>query len=449
MQTQYTHSVTLERKKCKGCTNCIKRCPTEAIRVRKGRARIIDARCIDCGECIRICPYHAKVAVTDPMTVMERYPYKIALPAPTLYGQFRGVTSVRSLLSGLLALGFDDVYEVARGAEVVSYAVRKRLEEPYRERPLISSACPAVLRLIQVRFPSLIDNIVDVDSPMEVAANMAREEFLAGHIGATPEQVGVFFISPCAAKMTSVKVPVGSKSSAVSGVIGIIDLYAKLSAIVSKPMDPAYERRLARRVGVRWANSGGECEALHIENTLAVDGIHNVLHVLEEIDNGKFNDLDFFEGLACTGGCVGGPLTFENGYIAKNRIRGLARTLSREPLLPEEFDALLERYPVYLSEPIEPKPVMQLDDDMVVAMRKMQEMERIAEELPGLDCGSCGSPSCRTHAEDMVRGYATEQDCLFRLRERLLAVTKELAELSRTTVRPLNENEKEDEDYDD
>lgn len=53
---EFFHSVTLKEDKCVGCTNCVKRCPTEAIRIRNGKAFIASERCIDCGECIRICP---------------------------------------------------------------------------------------------------------------------------------------------------------------------------------------------------------------------------------------------------------------------------------------------------------------------------------------------------------------------------------------------------------
>ena len=83
------HSVRLNKELCKGCTNCLMHCPTEAIRVRNGRAHILDERCIDCGECIRICDYHAKVAAIDTLEDIKRFKYRIALPAPTLYGQFR------------------------------------------------------------------------------------------------------------------------------------------------------------------------------------------------------------------------------------------------------------------------------------------------------------------------------------------------------------------------
>ena len=80
--TNRYHSVRLDKTRCKGCTNCLKHCPTEAIRVRDGRAHIIDERCIDCGECIRICEYHAKVAVTDDLSAIHGFPTPSPCPRP-------------------------------------------------------------------------------------------------------------------------------------------------------------------------------------------------------------------------------------------------------------------------------------------------------------------------------------------------------------------------------
>jgi iron only hydrogenase large subunit-like protein len=208
MDSKRFHSVRLDKSLCKGCTNCLTHCPTEAIRVRDGRAHIIDERCIDCGECIRICSYHAKVAQTDPLSAIDQFKYKIALPAPSLYGQFKGIKNVSQILSALRLLGFDDVFEVARGADVAARAIKEKLRNKDLPRPLISSACPAVTRLIQVRFPGLIPNIVDVRQPMEVAALMARKEFGKKH-GVPEEEVGCFFITPCPAKMTAIRSPIG------------------------------------------------------------------------------------------------------------------------------------------------------------------------------------------------------------------------------------------------
>ena len=131
----FFHSVTLDESKCVGCTNCIKRCPTEAIRVRSGKAVIMSERCIDCGECIRICPHHAKRAKHDHLSMLEKFTYKIALPAPSLYGQFNNLDDQDYVLSGLKKLGFDDVMEVSGAAELVSEATRRLMDAGTLQRP--------------------------------------------------------------------------------------------------------------------------------------------------------------------------------------------------------------------------------------------------------------------------------------------------------------------------
>jgi iron only hydrogenase large subunit-like protein len=423
----WEHSVTLEKDKCRGCTNCIKRCPTEAIRVRDGKARIITERCVDCGECIRMCPHHAKVAVTDPLSSISRFPYKIALPAPSLYGQFKGLKDIRRVLAGLRAMGFDEVFEVARGADIASEAIAMKLKKS-KIRPLISSACPAVVRLIQVRFPELLGNVVDVLSPMELAARVARKEFAEAH-NLAMEQIGVFFITPCPAKMTSIHHPIGLKKSNVDGAISILEIYGLLSGQL-RHHEQAYRDDVANYLGVAWANSGGESRAVGSENALSVDGIHNVIRVLEEVENGKLSDLEFFEGLACSGGCVGGALTFENAYVAKNRIDKLVESMDH---IPRNGNAVLGRLKGYSPEfrmPLQGRSVMQLDDDVKVAMRMVADSEKIAADLPGLDCGSCGAPSCRALAEDIVRGVASTMDCVFILREKVKQLAEEMYELS-------------------
>jgi iron only hydrogenase large subunit-like protein len=424
----YFHSVRLQREKCKGCTNCIKKCPTEAIRVRDGKAHIINERCIDCGECIRTCPHHAKAAVTDGIQDLERFKYTIALPAPTLYGQFKNLKSIDKVLNGLKLIGFDDVYEVAKGADIVSTALRERLASK-TVRPVISSACPAVVRLIQVRFPDLLENIVDVNPPLEVAAAFAKKEFAEKH-RVDEKDIGAFFITPCPAKMTSIKNPIRGDKSHVDGAISILEIYALLAGQLKKPDMPAEAWEMASAYGVGWANSGGESAALGVDGYLSVDGIHNVIRVLEEIENDRLTDLDFFEGLACTGGCVGGPLVFENGYVARNRLRLLVEGLPKESSIKEKIACYAESPLVLASGQIKPRPVLKLDEDRVEAMHKMERMEGILKRLPGLDCGSCGAPTCKTLAEDIVRGEAKELDCIFILKDRVKKLAEEMVELS-------------------
>ncbi|WP_369792802.1 4Fe-4S dicluster domain-containing protein [Eubacterium sp. ER2] len=81
---KFIHSVKLDKDACTGCINCIKYCPTQAIRVHGGKASIKPQFCVDCGRCIRYCPHHAKIAESDSLDEMRNYRYTVALPAPSL-----------------------------------------------------------------------------------------------------------------------------------------------------------------------------------------------------------------------------------------------------------------------------------------------------------------------------------------------------------------------------
>ncbi|MBE6828388.1 MAG: 4Fe-4S dicluster domain-containing protein [Ruminococcaceae bacterium] len=400
----------LDEEKCKGCTNCIKHCPTGAIRVRRGKAYIIKERCIDCGECIRICPSHAKYAEKYPFDEINRYKYKIALPAPTLYGQFNNLTDTDIVLTALKRMGFDDVCEVSQAAEFISEATRIMLKGDRIPRPVISSACPAVVRLIRVRFPNLIGHVLDLNAPMEEAARIAREKALR-ETDYKNDDIGVFFITPCTAKITAIKSPICNIKSYVNGVFSIKDIYPVLLGNMEK-LDAEETEELSKSgiIGVGWASSGGEASGVFTDRYLAADGIENVIKILEELEDEKLNDLDFIELNACPGGCVGGPLTVENPYVAKARLTRLRKYM---PISCNHLPTKNIPKPLYWQKPLEPVSVMKLADNVREAMAKMKELNEIDAILPGLDCGTCGAPSCRDLAEDIVRGKASINDCVF------------------------------------
>ena len=433
---RFFHSVTLDKDKCLGCTNCIKRCPTEAIRVREGKAQIISERCIDCGECIRVCPHHAKKARYDHLSVLEGWKYKIAIPAPALFGQFNNLDDIDIVLTGLKQMGFDEVYEVSRGAELVSDATRKLMADGRLPKPVISSACPAVVRLIRVRFPDLCDHVLNLNAPMEVSAMMAKRA-ASERTGIPVEEIGAFFITPCPAKVTDIKMPIGTEGSWCDGAIAISEVFPLLSHRMDKleTVEPIGQSGL---IGVSWAGSGGESAALLNEKYLAADGIENVIRVLEELEDERIRELDFVELNACSGGCVGGVLCVENGYVAKARLQRLRKYL---PVSQNHLDGGVPR-DMEWTEPLEFAPVLKLSQNLEEAMQMMEEIDVICEGLPGLDCGSCGAPSCRALAEDVVKGVARTSDCVFVMREQVKNVADTLSSIGGYVPSYLDSKEK-------
>lgn len=408
---KYEHSVYLDSDKCNGCTTCLKHCPTEAIRIKDHRAVINQERCIDCGECIRVCPNKAKKAKCQKLDAMERFKWKIALPAPTLYGQFDNLDDVDYVLDGLYKIGFDDIFEVSAAAELVSAYTRLYLKTEGVKKPVISSACPVILRLIGLRFPSLSENIIHILPPMEIAARLAKERAKANHPELKDEDIGVCFISPCPAKASYVKNGFADYKSAVDAVVPISDLYFML---ISKMKHTAQDATLCHSgmIGIGWASSGGEATALFNDNYLAADGIDNVIRVLDQIENGNIANLEFIELNACTGGCVGGVLTVQNPFIAKARLQTLRRYLpvSRNQLSKDEQSYIPDYY--FFNELPEYRPISRLSDNIAQSLRMMSDIQKLKKELPGIDCGSCGAPNCRAFAEDVITCGAEKSQCI-------------------------------------
>lgn len=406
----YEHSVLLDESKCTGCTTCLKHCPTEAIRIKNGRAYINPQRCIDCGECIRVCPHKAKKAVCGKLSNMQRFKWKIALPAPTLYGQFDNLEEIDYVLDGLLKIGFDDVYEVSKAAELVTAYTRTYLKLDMVKKPAISSACPVITRLISLRFPSLTEHIIHMLPPMEVAAKLAKEKAQKEHPELMPEEIGVCFISPCPAKASYVKNGFASYQSCVDEVISISDVYFLLISTMRKS-DDVPQLSESGRIGIGWARSGGEATAIFNDDYLAADGIDNVIRVLDQLENGNIPSVEFIELNACAGGCVGGVLTIQNPFIAKARLQTLRRYLpvSKNQISKEEGEYIPDYY--LFDDLPEYMPISRLSDSIAKSMRMLADIHSFKDTLPGIDCGSCGAPTCRAFAEDVIKGISSSDEC--------------------------------------
>ena len=408
-------SVQLEETLCKGCINCIKRCPTQAIRVRNGKAVITKEFCIDCGECIRICPHHAKRAVYDKLDIRNQYAYTVALPAPSLYGQFNHLEDVNIVLTALKRIGFDDVYEVSGGAELVSELTRNYVAAHPQKQPFISTACPSIVRLIRVRFPNLIEHLLPIKPPVELAAELARKRAME-KTGLPSEKIGIIFLSPCPSKVTWVKTPLGMKKSNIDAVCAIKDVYKQLLSLMKEVAEHPEELSISGKIGISWGATGGEAGGLLTDRYLAADGMENVIRVLEDLEDNKISDLEFIELNACNGGCVGGVLTVENPFAAMAKLHRLRKymTVARSHI---ETEFLYPPEEAFWTEEVEYEPVFKLGENVRESIARMAQVEELCKKFPGLDCGSCGAPTCKALAEDIVREEATEHDCIHIFKE--------------------------------
>lgn len=404
-------SVMFDKNKCRCCTNCMRKCPTQAIRLVNGKAFINNAKCIHCGECIKTCPYGAYTPESiewHEEVHYTAYKYKVAILCTPMYGQFPKGTDICKVQNALMRIGFDNVYDASWAAEMVSKAINRKINEEKSIRPFISTNCPAAVRLIKNRYPSLMENLILLKEPMVIAAMMERER-AKQKFNLKDEEIGVFYISPCPAKLLAVTDPVGDYYPYIDWVIPLNTIYGDLYREVIKSDNIICSQ--PSLTGIKWAYTGGQSVASGLTNYIAVNGMDNIIQILDEIENGNLNNVDFVEALACVEGCVGGSFNVINPFIAHGNLNYIEGNTKDDSLNVdmERFDELYEKGVfdfVLKSEEVPSK------FNMKEAIAKREKVKEIYEMLPGLDCGSCGAPTCLAHAEDIYNKEKTLDDCV-------------------------------------
>lgn len=408
------HALKVDATKCIGCTHCMRSCPTEAIRVRNGLAVIESKRCVDCGQCLRICPAKAIFVEQDDLDKIKGFKYRVVLFPAVMIGQFPEKYSEDQIYAALLKIGFTHVYEVEQPIGLLKDSIREYCRKHHIAGPHISTFCPSIVRLIQIRYPSLVDNLVLRKAPHDLAAHLALEQLRQQ--GAQRDEIGLFYVTPCIAKISSVKTPVSEKESIVDGVINMKDLYNRVRKAISTSdvPDTSEQRETLTREGILWSLSRGEARNFG-ERSMAIDGIHNVIRFLERLENEEVPDIDFLELRACDQSCAGGNLLSGNRFLTVERLEHRAKRYQSSLKFKEhpiqEMAPVLK--PKLVADPVSPKPMFRLDEDREKALAKMSKMQRIICFLPGIDCGACGAPNCQALAEDMVSGQAKMSDCIF------------------------------------
>jgi Na+-translocating ferredoxin:NAD+ oxidoreductase RNF subunit RnfB len=416
-QAQFQHALRFREDICIGCSHCMNICPTEAIRVVRGKAHLLPNRCIDCGECYRVCPVGAIMVEQDDFDLIYRFPVRVALIPSVFTGQFPESTSPAGILQAVYELGFTHVYEVEEGVEFLLGQFRKLIAEKPGTRPLISPFCPAIVRLIQVKFPTLAGNIIRLKAPLDITALKVRHRLeLEGN---APGSIGIFYVTPCAAKIVAVKSPVAEDHSGIDGVINMNFLYNKVYRILRQHR-PATGLPVPSTLSGRavcWSLTHGEAGNIPEGRSLAIDEINNVIEFLEKVENEEIDGIDFLELRACDESCAGGILCPGNRFLTVDKLRKRASQCV-SPENSQEGKGEPARVEHFLEEntrtgEIKPRSMLKLDDHVAEAMIKMKRIYELNRLLPQVDCGICGSPSCKSLAEDVVQNEAGIRQCIF------------------------------------
>jgi Fe-S-cluster-containing hydrogenase component 2 len=389
-------------------------CPTAAIRMRDGKARMIEELCVDCGECINVCPSGAIVPLTDPFAESLDFKYTVALPSPVLFSQFRPEVDPKKIIMGLKRIGFDYVCDISRACREVSIAIEASIAEHRGRFPVLSSFCPAVVRLIQVKYPDLTGRVVSIDVPREIAARDMKHK-LSRDLGVDMGEIGVVYITTCPAKIVSIKQPAEKAKSWIDGAVSIIDVFAPLFSAVADLEDEEIDEDVARdfTFGAGWSMLGEMTRLIGAEHSIAVSGMSDVTKILDDIENSKLRDVEFVELSSCLGGCIGGSLVVENMYVARSSTLNLLRKYRGR--VQVDRDEIIEKYKqgyYSLEKKLTPRPLRPLDSNLARAIEKKKRKDTIYNALPKIDCGCCGAPTCIAFADDIVRGYAKIGDCI-------------------------------------
>lgn len=413
LNDRFYHAHRIIQERCDGRLHCVRCCPTRAIRVRDNRVTFYNDLCIDCGECVIVCPQKVFEPVSDRMEDFRSFKLKVALPSNILYTQFGPEVSPMVVNRALLTAGFHEVADVSGACAEVSLALVHHLETNPDTRPLVSSFCPAVVRLIQVAYPNLVKHIAPLDVPREIKARRTRQ-FFSKERGIPMEEIGVIYITPCTAKTISIKQPAEKEKSWIDGAISIRDIYNLISPEIIRIQKEGPSGENNFHFGKAWGILGHFSQNVGAERSISVAGLGHVKKILDDIENDRLKNIDFVEALACFQGCLGGMFCVTDSYVARHNSIQLQKRYGK----PVDLDMkkVLEQYKqgYYFSEnPVMPRTTRVYQPDIALNIKRLKMKERMLAKLPKNDCGICGAPTCECFADDCARGEADVTDCIF------------------------------------
>ncbi|HUX06582.1 MAG TPA: [Fe-Fe] hydrogenase large subunit C-terminal domain-containing protein [Acidobacteriota bacterium] len=423
----FTHGFTIDASKCKGCLACMRACPTKAVRVHDGKASLLPYLCVDCGSCLRVCSSGAIKPTTLSFAELDKFKFKVAVPSPVLFGQFPMAVSCDHLVEGLKSIGFDAVWDYEVELALINRATSEYIEKWQGPFPLISNTCPVVVRLIQVSYPEMVDQVLQIQPPRELAGRDLKQNYAREH-GISPDEIAAVYITPCQAKTISILEPAEQTKSHLDGALGISEVYndVLVAARALRKKEKAPSKGPGCKTGmVRWATSRWLCPELSRHRSMYVSGLSNIIQVFNDIEKGKLRNIDYIECWTCWDGCIGGNLTVDDVYITRSKINRLQAELpAYDPDLEKKVKLRFPNEDFALKGRLRTRNRGDRAYDLKEQVKRIKNEEAVLKALPSLDCGLCGAPTCKSLAEDVARGDAKQSDCVFYSNERLKQLRK-------------------------
>jgi len=399
-------------EKCRRCYSCVRECPVKAIKVEGGQARVIAERCIGCGNCYRICSQNAKKVLDGKAgtrrLLAEPERLKVALLAPSFPAAFMELKPER-LLGAIRRLGFDRVCEVAFGADLNSHVYHQLRNAP-PQKPIITTACPAIVYFVQKYAPELIQHLAPVISPMAAMSQVVRQMYGAG--------CGVVFIGPCIGKKMEALDPLAG--NAVDEVLTFQELVQLLAEAGIDPAaaEPAEFDPPEAGLGQLFPVSAGLLKSADIREApldtsiISTNGRRRCMWVLTDFNKEHFS-AEFIDLLMCEG-CVNGP-AMANGPGLYRRKEQVVR-YARSRVLQADLEAWRARVDEWLAKvdqtrrfQADPCPRLSPPPEELARVLRQMGKEKPEDEL---NCGACGYNTCREKAVAVCMGLAEVEMCL-------------------------------------
>lgn len=417
-----SNCLTLKKSNCKNCYKCIRHCPVKAIRFSGNQAHIIDDECILCGQCFVVCPQNAKQIVDETekvkVFIQSGDPVFVSI-APSFIANYDGA-GIDSMRKALKKMGFFDAEETAIGATIVKNEYERMLREEDRD-VVISSCCHSINLLIQKHFPSCIEYLADVVSPMQAHCMDIKRRY---------PNAKTVFVGPCVAKK--------DEADHYKGIVDAVLTFEELTQWM-KDEQIELEVEMDNNDYSRarfFPTTGGVLKTMN-ENSkytyVAIDGVETCMSVLRDIEKGKIHNC-FIEMSSCTGSCVGGPVIekYHHDSNIKDYIEVASYAGTKDFEVTQPKSSELKKFIKF----IEQRLPMPSEIEINSALRQMGKFKSSDE----LNCGSCGYNTCREKAIAICQGKAEISMCLPFLKDKAESFSDTIVKNTPNGLIVLNEN---------